>query len=73
VKAGLKNRLAEIRKKRGTGATDLAKRVGVTRQTIYAIEAGTYIPNTQVALKLARELKSTVEELFAAPPEAACR
>lgn len=70
MKAGLKNRLAEIRKKRGTGATDLAKRVGVTRQTIYAIEAGTYIPNTQVALKLARELKSTVEELFAAPPEA---
>ena len=49
------------------GASDLARRVHVSRQTIYAIEAGTYIPNTEVALNLARELKTTVEELFSAP------
>ncbi len=46
------------------GAADLARRVGVSRQTIYAIEAGSYVPNTEVALKLARELEVAVEELF---------
>jgi molybdate-binding protein/DNA-binding XRE family transcriptional regulator len=43
---------------------DLAKRVGVSRQTIYAIESGSYVPNTTVALRLARELEVTVEEMF---------
>jgi molybdate-binding protein/DNA-binding XRE family transcriptional regulator len=46
------------------GAADLARRVNVSRQTIYAIEAGTYVPNTEVALNLARELEVTVDELF---------
>jgi len=46
------------------GASDLARRVGVSRQTIYAIEAETYVPNTEVALNLARELEVTVDELF---------
>src|SRR5262245_61210354 len=61
----IKNRLAEIRRNRGVGATDLARRVGISRQTIYAIETGTYIPNTQVTLRLARELEVQVEDLFA--------
>src|SRR6202035_2094268 len=51
-------------KSRGVGASDLARRVNVSRQTIYAIEAGTYVPNTEVALNLARELEVTVDELF---------
>ena len=46
------------------GASDLAHRVNVSRQTIYAIEAGTYVPNTEVALNLARELEVTVDDLF---------
>jgi molybdate-binding protein/DNA-binding XRE family transcriptional regulator len=64
VKTNVKNRLAEIRKSRGVGASDLARSVNVSRQTIYAIEGGTYVPNTEVALNLARELEVTVEELF---------
>jgi molybdate-binding protein/DNA-binding XRE family transcriptional regulator len=64
AKAGIHNRLAQIRKSRGIGAADLARRVNVSRQTIYAIEAGTYVPNTEVALHLARELEVTVDELF---------
>ena len=56
--------MAQFRKSRGTGASELARRVGVSRQTIYAIEAGTYVPNTEVALNLARELEATVDELF---------
>jgi len=56
--------LAQLRAKRGLGATQLAAEVGVSRQTIYAIEAGTYVPNTVVSLKLARILDTTVENLF---------
>jgi putative molybdopterin biosynthesis protein len=64
VKTRIENRLGQIRKSRGVGASDLARRVHVSRQTIYAIEAGTYVPNTEVALNLARELEVTVDELF---------
>jgi putative molybdopterin biosynthesis protein len=64
VKTSVKNRLAEIRKRRSVSAAVLARRVQVSRQTIYAIEGGTYVPNTEVALNLARELEVTVEELF---------
>src|SRR5512147_3083091 len=63
-KTTVENRLAQIRKSRGVGASDLARRVNVSRQTIYAIEAGTYVPNTEVALHLARELEVSVDELF---------
>lgn len=63
-KATIENRLAQIRKSRGIGAADLARRVNVSRQTIYAIETGTYVPNTEVALHLAQELEVTVDELF---------
>ncbi len=58
------NSLARLRLKRGLTASQLATEVGVSRQTIYAIEAGTYVPNTAVSLKLARTLDTTVEELF---------
>ena len=64
VTRGVRNRLGEIRVRRGLAASDLARRINVTRQTIYAIEAGTYVPNTEVALNLARELEVTVDELF---------
>src|ERR1700690_1860795 len=67
-KTRVQSRLAEIRKSRGVGASDLARRVQVSRQTIYAIEAGTYVPNTEVALNLARELEVTVGELFSLQP-----
>ncbi len=65
----IKNRLGDIRRNRGVGATDLARRVGISRQTVYAIETGAYIPNTEVTLRLARELEVSVEELFALETE----
>lgn len=43
---------------------DLATRVGVTRQTIFAIEKGNYAPSVVLALRLARTLGCTVEDLF---------
>ena len=58
------NNLAQVRQQRGYSAAALAKAVAVSRQTIYAIEAGSYIPNTVLSLQLARTLEVTVEELF---------
>ncbi len=66
---GIENNLAGIRQKRGLSAARLAELVDVSRQTIYAMEAGSYVPNTAVALKLARVLEATVEELFTLPAE----
>jgi putative molybdopterin biosynthesis protein len=60
----IETNLATLRRKRGLSAIQLASTVGVSRQTIYAMEAGTYVPNTAVALRLARALETTVEELF---------
>ena len=63
--------LHTIRARRGFSAAALAKLAGVTRQTIYAIEAGDYVPNTTVALQLARALEVQVEELFSLETESA--
>jgi molybdate-binding protein/DNA-binding XRE family transcriptional regulator len=63
----IENHLGTLRQKRGISAAQLARTVGVTRQTIYAMEAGSYVPNTAVALRLAQALEVKVEELFALP------
>jgi len=44
---------------------ELAERAGVTRKSVNAIEAGHMVPSTILALKLARVLGVTVEQLFA--------
>jgi putative molybdopterin biosynthesis protein len=61
------NHLTVHRQKRGFSAADLAQRAGISRQTIYAIESGSYVPNTAVALRLARTLEVSVEDLFSLP------
>jgi|WetSurSiteA1Bulk_404760.scaffolds.fasta_scaffold15397_2 putative molybdopterin biosynthesis protein len=60
----VQNNLAQFRTKRGLGAIELARKIGVSRQTIYAMETGTYVPNTLLALKLAQVLEVKVEDLF---------
>jgi molybdate-binding protein/DNA-binding XRE family transcriptional regulator len=64
------NQLAETRTSRGLSAAALARHAGVSRQTIYAIEAGSYVPNTAVALRLADTLEVSVEDLFRLEGEA---
>jgi len=56
--------LHQIRERRGISAAQLAKLTGVSRQTIYAIEAGDYVPNTALSLHLAKILEVRVEDLF---------
>jgi putative molybdopterin biosynthesis protein len=60
----IRNSLEKLRVKRGLGASQLAAEVGVSRQTIYAIEAGSYVPNTSVSLRIAKALEVAVEDIF---------
>jgi len=43
---------------------ELAKAIGVSRQTIHSIETGKFVPSTVLALKIARFFQQTVEEIF---------
>lgn len=58
------NRVREFRETRGISQTDLARRVGITRQSLHAIETGGYVPNTTIALRLGKVLNQPVEALF---------
>jgi putative molybdopterin biosynthesis protein len=67
MKEEIINSLAALRQKRGISAARLAAEVGISRQTVYAMESSSYVPNTAVALRLARALEVKLEELFALP------
>ena len=58
------NKIKELRRARGYRQEDLAAALGVTRQTIIAIESGRYNASLELAIRLARHLQTTVEELF---------
>ncbi len=60
----MKNTVKKHRQLRGFTQSQLAEAISVSRQTIHAIEAGKYIPSTELALKLSREFSTPVEELF---------
>ena len=60
----MKNHIKELRNSKGLRQEDLAAAAGVSRQTIIAIETDKYSPTLALAMKLARHLGSTVEELF---------
>ncbi len=60
----MKNKIRELRKDLGFRQEDLAVKLGVTRQTINAIENNKYNPTLELAIKLAKLLNVSVEELF---------
>ena len=60
----LANTLREHRQQRGLTQLELAARVGVSRKTINTVENGVFVPSTTLALKLARALDTSVEQLF---------
>ncbi|HWF46297.1 MAG TPA: substrate-binding domain-containing protein [Bryobacteraceae bacterium] len=66
----IRTNLGGIRKERKLGMTELARITGLNRQTLHAIEAGAYTPNTSVALLLARALNTSVERLFSIEEDA---
>ncbi|MEK7649648.1 MAG: helix-turn-helix transcriptional regulator [Patescibacteria group bacterium] len=60
----LKNRVYDLRTAAEATQEELGDAVGVTRQTIIAIERGNYTPSVTLALKLARFFKKSVEDIF---------
>lgn len=65
----LRNNIREFRAKDRLTQEDLAKKVGVTRQTIIAIEKGDYVPSLLLGLRIARAFNTPVEVLFTIHPE----
>jgi len=64
MKESIKNHVYELRTKAGVTQEALAEAVGVTRQTIIAIEKGNYTPSVFLALKISRFFKKAVKEIF---------
>lgn len=60
----MKNRLEEIRKKKGIKQEELASALEVSRQTIGSLENGRYNPSILLAFKIARFFDMTIEEIF---------
>ena len=60
----MKNRVGQLRTASGMSQGDLARVLGVSRQTINSIENGRYLPSLPLALAIARNFESTVEEIF---------
>jgi putative transcriptional regulator len=63
----LLNNLEELRKSAGLTQQDLSESAEVSRKSINAIENGIYVPSTVLALKIAKTLDCSVEELFKLP------
>ena len=60
----MENDVRERRAGRGLSQGDLGKLLGVSRQTINAIETGRYLPSLPLAIALARYFGTSVEEIF---------
>ena len=60
----LGERLKELRQQTGFSQEQVAERVGVSRQTINAMESARYVPSTVLALKVARVFSVPVEQVF---------
>jgi putative transcriptional regulator len=63
------NDIRELRAARGITQAELASAVGVTRQTIIAIEQGRYSPSLEMAFLIARALGARLDEVFAYPAD----
>ncbi len=60
----MKNRIEEIRNEKGIRQEELAKQMGVSRQTISSLENGRYNPSILLAHKIAQFFEMTIEEVF---------
>ena len=65
----MKNKIKVFRAMNDLTQADLAEKIGVSRQSINAIEKGKFIPSTVLALKIACLFKTKVEEVFSLEKE----
>lgn len=60
----MRNHLRELRARRSWSQAELAERLGISRQTVNAIETGRYDPSLPLAFKIARLFGLAIEEIF---------
>lgn len=60
----MKNRIRELRKFKKITQEELSKQVGVSRQSIIAIESGKFNPSLELAYNISKAFNSTIEEVF---------
>ena len=60
----MNNNIRDRRAERGWTQQDLAERVGVSRQTVIAVENGKYDPSLPLAIRIARQFRCRIEDLF---------
>ena len=60
----MKNRIEEIRNERGVRQEELARAMGVSRQTISSLENGRYNPSILLAYRIARHFGMAIEDVF---------
>lgn len=60
----MNNRIRELRARHDLTQEELAKKVGVRRETIVFLEKGKYNPSLRLAYDISRALESTIEEVF---------
>ncbi|MUV38726.1 putative HTH-type transcriptional regulator YgzD [Lentibacillus sp. JNUCC-1] len=60
----MKNKIKALRKQHKFTQEDLSKRVGVSRQSIVAIESGKYNPSLELAFRIARQFDCKIEDVF---------
>lgn len=67
----MRNSIAQLRAEHGLTQAELAKHLGVSRQTVISIERGRYDPSLPLAFRIARVFTTTIEEVFDGPDEPA--
>ncbi len=63
------NTIRVLRTERGLTQAQLAERLGVTRQTVIAVEQGRYSPSLELAFQIARALGRPIDQVFSYEPE----
>lgn len=65
----MNNQMRHLRSELGWSQADLAERLGVSRQTVNAIETGRYDPSLPLAFKIAKVFERPIEDIFEAPAD----
>lgn len=60
----MKNRVRELREGQGLSQAEFGEKIGVSRQTVYAIEIGKYDPSLPLAFRIAEQFGAQIEDIF---------
>ena len=63
----MKNKVKDLRKKRGWTQGELGEKLGISRQSVHSIETGKYDPSLPLAFGIAEVFGSTIEKIFEKP------